>query len=126
MLTLEAVQNFYQVIMEEPQEATMVEERFIDLCRSMKNGVVPVVTLMLNNKDENQDYYHAVTLRSSVRLESFLEITLSDSRSISDQIAIMISVSDLSTFESRENYVSVRRDEKWYLGDEMCYYFVFN
>ena len=35
VLTLEAVQKFYQEILEEPQEVTLVKEKFIDRCRSM-------------------------------------------------------------------------------------------
>ena len=126
VLTLEAVQKFYEEILEEPQEATFEEERFIDLFRSMKQGVHPVVTLKLKKSKENEEYYHAVTLHNSVFEGSMIAITLSDSRPRMGEKTIHVPVSELSNFESGENSVVMGQDEEWCLGDEMCYYLVFN
>ena len=71
VLTLEADQKFYEEISEQPEEATLVQEKFTDFCRSMRN-VRPVVTLKMKSLNEkldnsvNQEYYHAVTLERSV------------------------------------------------------------
>ena len=126
VLTLEAVQKFYQEILEEPKEATMAKEKFIDLCRSMESGVHPVVALKLQTLNESQEYYHAVTLRDSkMSWNNFVTITLSDSRRHTGQTTMRIPDSELSNFESGENSVVMNDDEEWCLGDEMCYFLEF-
>ena len=125
VLTLEAVQKFYEEILKKPKEATLKEERFIDLCRSMKQRVHPVVTLKLKKSKENEEYYHAVTLHNSVVERSMLKITLSDSRPKMGEKTIRVPISELPNFESGKNSV-VMGWEEWCLGDEMCYYLVFN
>ena len=117
---------FYQEILEEPREAELVERRFIDMCRSMENEVCPVVVLKLTMSKDNEEFYHAVTLHNSVIEGSMLSITLSDSRPEMGKKTIPIPVSELSKFESGKNSVELNEGERWSLGDEMCYYLIFN
>ena len=97
----------------------------------MKNEVCPVVTLKMNNLNEkldssaSQEYYHAVTLESAVLSDDLVTITLSDSRPNMEKTTMEIPFSKLSDYNSGKS-VSFEGGEEWSLGDEMCYYLVFN
>ena len=114
----------------------MVEERFIDFCRSPKKDVLPVVTLMMKNLNEkfdndiNQENYHAVTLKESVLSDDSVTITLSDSRPEMDKTSLEIPLSELPDYDSGKSVVfeTGKEDEReeWSLGDKLCYYLVFN
>ena len=72
-----------------------------------------------------------MTLQNSELDGSTVIITLSDSRPVeivglSERIVIPIPVSELSNLESGGISVEIRPGEKWCLGDEMCYFFVFH
>ena len=114
----------------------MKQQRFIDVCRSTKNEECPVVTLMMKKLNEklgdsvNQKYYHAVTLKRSVLGHDSVTITLSDSRPKMDDTTMGIPLSELSDYESGKSVllgVEYRKErEEWSLGDNMCYYLIFN
>ena len=128
ILTLEAVQKFYEQILEKPKNATLIEEKLVDFCKSKKKEVQPVVTLMLKNLTENQDYYHAVLLQSSVLGENLLTVTFVDSRPRMGEITMHLPLSEASEFKSGEKFVifDTKVEEDWCLGDQMCHFLVFN
>ena len=128
ILTLEAVQKFYDLILEEPSRAIMKEEKLKDFCQSKKDGIQPVVTLMMKNSEENDEYYHAVTLKNPLLDQNMLTVTLADSRSKMGEITIPLPLSELTKFKTGEPFdiFDTKTEEEWSLGDEMCYYIVFN
>ena len=121
VLTLEAVQLFYELILEEPERAVLIEEKLVDFCRSKKYEIQPVVTLMVENKKENSKYYHAVSLKNASH-----GFSLVDSRPNMGEIKLPLSeVAKLETGVPFDVY-DTEAGEEWSLGDEMCYYIVFN
>ena len=132
---------FYKEILEEPKEATYAEARLTEFCLK-KNEFLPVVTLKMTESNEKFDensagkeFYHAVTLKSSIVADDLLTVTLSDSRPKMDSRTMEIPLSELSDYDtgSQEKWKSVVFEGKeegtrevWSLGDHLCYYLVFN
>ena len=129
ILTLEAVQKFYDQILERPRGAWLKEEKFLDFCLSDNDEVQPVVTLSLKNSDEEQNNYHAVTLKHAVFKDPILKTTFIDSRSQIGEVDMYLSLStDRSNLKPTEKFAifDTRIIEDWWLGDDMCYYLEFN
>ena len=97
----------------------------------MKNEVCPVVTLKMSNSNEKlnssamQEYFHAVTLENSVLSDDLVTIILSESRPKMQKTTMEIPLSELTDYNSGKS-VLFEGGEEWSLGDEMCYYLVFN
>ena len=136
VLTLEAVQKFYEEIFEYPEEATLIEADLLEFCHSEKSQFRPVVTLMLKDLVENEKYYHAVTLKSFELDSKFLKAKLIDSRAENGEVDVNFPLTDdVSGPEIKLNEKLIISNssiekEEWYLGesegDEMCYYIEFN
>ena len=129
ILTLEAVQMFYEIILVKPKRATLVEEEFIQYCLNPRKEPEnqPVVTLMI--KHLSQEYYHTVTLKKSFLSYNSLKATFIDSRSGIGQIEMFLPVSKtLEPTLKYNNFITKnpKIKEQWCLGDEMCYYIMFN
>ena len=128
------VQKFYQEILEKPEEATMEHKKVIDFIQLEENEICPVVTLKMQKSkeklDENQEYYHAVTLERSVVQDSLVTVTLSDSRPNMDKTTVDIPLSMLSDYDAGKPFVfdggEGEEVEEWSLGDDFCYYLVFH
>ena len=128
ILTLEAVKMFYDEILAKPTMAILVEEKLMDFCKSKKKQVNPVVTLMLKDLTQNQEYYHAVLLKSSVLGDNLLTVTFVDSRPQMGEITMHLPISEVSELKTGQKFVIVdtKIKEEWCLGDQMCHYLVFN
>ena len=129
ILTLEAVQMFYELILVKPKRATLIEEELIEYCQSPQKETKnqPVVTLMI--KYLTQEYYHTVTLKKSFLDDNSLTATFIDSRSGIGQIEMNLPVSNtLQPTVKYNNFIpkDPKVKEQWCLGDEMCYYIMFN
>ena len=101
----------------------MKEEKLKDFCQSKKDGIQPVVTLMMKNSEENREYYHAVTLKNASLDQNMLTVTLADSRSKMGEITIPLPLSETG---EPLNIYDTKTTEEWSLGDDMCYYIEFN
>ena len=125
VLTLEAVQMFYELILEEPERAVLIEEKLADFCQSKKDEIQPVVTLMVKNLKENCEYYHAVSLKNAS-----LGVRIIDSRPNMGEISLPLSeVAKIETgvpFDVHDTPYDTENEEEWCLGDDMCYYLQFN
>ena len=72
--TLEAVQKFYEEILEIPERAEFVETELIEFCQMKNHKFQPIVTLMLKNEKGDEEYYHAVTPEDSFLHETQLMV----------------------------------------------------
>ena len=112
---------FYELILEEPERAIMIEEKLVDFCKSNNDENQPVVILMVRNLNENREYYHAVTMK-----RASLGYILTDSRPNMGEIPFPLS--EVAKFQTGEtlDIFDKKAEEEWSLGDEMCYYIEFN
>ena len=125
---------FYDEIMEKPEKAEMKKLKTTDFCRLPENDIIPVVTLMMTQSDEKtneKEYYHAVTLKRSFVQDNVLTITLSDSRPRFGERTMEIPLRELSDYDNGRSVVFEGEEDslhpqKWSLGDEWCYYLEFN
>ena len=95
-----------------------------NFCWLMKN---------LNEKLESsvdEEYYHAVTLKRSVLGDDSVTITLSDSRPEMNDTTMEIPFMELSSYDTGKSVLFEvgywRKREEWSLGDNKCYYLIFN
>ena len=125
-MTLEAVQKFYQEILEEPRRAILVENELIEFCRSENQSHHrPVVTLVLKEKNTKEIYYHAVTLKESKFdiTSNVLSLTLLDSRAETGETTVTLPV---YTRKNGQLYLRTRpKIGEWRLGDTNCYHLEF-
>ena len=121
VLTLEAVQMFYELILEEPERAIMIEEKLVDFCQSNSDENQPVVILMVKSLNESREYYHAVTMK-----RASIGYILTDSRPNMGEISFPLS--EVAKFETGETFdiFDTKAEEEWSLGDQICYYIQFN
>ena len=121
---------FYDQILETPRRASLVEEKFLDFCLSDNRDDQPVVTLSLKNSDEEQNNYHAVTLKSAVFKTPILKTTFIDSRSQIDEVDmhLVFPTDTQPNIKSIQKFVTfdTRIKDELYLEDDVCYYLEFN
>ena len=121
---------FYDQILERPGRASLVEEKFLDFCLSDNVEVQPVVTLTLKNSDEEQNNYHAVTLKHAVFKDPILKTTFIDSRSQIGEVDmhLVLPTDTQPNIKPIEKFIifDTRINEEWWLGDDWCYYLELN
>ena len=112
---------FYELILEEPERAMMIQEKLVDFCQSNSDENQPVVILMVKSLNESREYYHAVTMK-----RASIGYILTDSRPNMGEISFPLS--EVAKFETGETFdiFDTKAEEEWSLGDQICYYIQFN
>ena len=125
ILTLEVVQEFYKLIRERPQPATVDVVNLFDVCKldgSHKLPNRPVITLMKEYSDAETDF-HSVTLESYTRNEYCIELTTIDSLSKTGKTVLKFPV---SLEAAAKNLKLDGETDDWYLGSQKCYFLYLN
>ena len=126
ILNLEAVQEFYKMIEEEPRKATMKVANLLDFCDQMgfnKLDFTPVITLTKIISRTGESLGHAVVLNDYTRYEDALYVKAFDSATESGERYIQCPI---ITESGRQKLNVCDSKDKWCLGSETCYFFEFN
>ena len=126
ILNLEAVQEFYRIIGEEPRNATMSVQNLLDFCDQPglhEPDFQPVITLTKTSSKTGEVQGHAVVLNDYTRYEDALYVKAVDSATESGERYIQCPI----LTENGRQKLKVRGSlDEWCLGSEICYFFSFN
>ena len=121
VLSLESVQKFYELIGEEPKEASLRVVKVLDFCNQLgyhKLDYQPVITLTNTNSTNGQTQGHAVVLRDYHRHEESLVMTTIDSASVSGERVVKCPI----VVEDGQQKLKIKRTEdEWCLGSDICH-----
>ena len=126
ILSLESVQEFYKIIKQEPEDATMSVTNLLYFC--YKSGYhdlphKPVITLTNTSSRTGETNGHAVVLDKYDRDEDCLVLTCIDSASETGQKFVVCPI--LIRYGQQKLVVRGEVDQ-WCLGSDKCYVFYFN
>ena len=126
VLSLESVQEFYDIIGQEPRDASMRVTNLFDFCNFSGYNELdhqPVITLVKTSSRTGETQGHAVVLQSYDRDEDCLVLTTIDSASETGQTFIICSI---DTENGRKKLMIRDKVDQLCLGSDKCYVLYFN
>ena len=126
ILSLESVQKFYQIIKEEPSNASMMIKNLLSFCNQLgynELGHQPVITLVKRNSTTGDTQGHAVVLHSYNRGDDYLVLLTADSASATGYTFIFCRI---LIGNGRQKLMIGGLDDKLCLGSDECFFFYYN
>ena len=126
VLSLESVQEFYNIIDEEPLPATMRAMDVLDFCYQheyKKPNYRPVITLTNKSSKTGKTQGHAVVLNDFELYEDCLVLKTIDSASKDGKRIVECPI---MTCNRQQTLLIGKEVDKWCLGSEKCYFICFN